>query len=275
MAVHLGGDSWPVPRASAMDEAVRIGTSGWTYKHWRGVFYPEGLPQARWLEHYARYFDTVEINFSFYRLPTFQAFQRWYQRTPPRFCFAVKASRYITHVKRLKDPQESMDRFFERVRGLGHKAGPILWQLPPGLHRDDERLEAFAMALPRAYRHAFEFRHSSWFHESVYRIMEQYGLALVIADHVASPLPRLRRLTANWTYLRFHWGEESGSYSEAQLQSWAGEIRRFREQGADVFAYFNNDPYGYAVRNALRLKEILGSSMWPYEPAGAPSPHAG
>ncbi len=248
---------------------IRIGTSGWVYKHWRNVFYPHGVPQSRWLAFYAEHFDTVEVNFSFYRLPAKQTFASWRQRAAPGFRYAVKGSRYITHLKRLLEPEEHVNRFFERVAGLGDRSGPILWQLPPDLHRDDERLRRFLAALPAEYRSTVEFRHESWHVEPVYELLAEHRVALSIPDHPR--YPQALRLTAGWTYIRFHYGgSPDGDYTPAELDRWADRIRAFRDQGAEVWAYFNNDwlpaqgqpdPRPLALQDALSLRGRLTSTL--------------
>ncbi|MDE3073969.1 MAG: DUF72 domain-containing protein [Chloroflexota bacterium] len=235
--------------------SLRIGTSGWVYKHWRDIFYPPKEPERSWLEFYAQHFDTVEINFSFYRLPAEKTFAGWRQRTPAGFRFAVKGSRYITHVKRLDVERESIDRLAERVDALEDRAGPVLWQLPPEFRRDDGRLKAFLDLLPPRYRHTLELRHHSWLVEPVFDLLQRHGVALCIPDR--SDLPKELRLTANWTYVRFHSGAEGGDYTSRQLDQWAAYIGDFLAKGADVWAYFNNDWGGYAIRNASSLKERL------------------
>lgn len=236
---------------------LRIGTSGWIYPHWRGVFYPPGLRPADWLGYYSAHFDTVEVNYSFYRLPSRAAFAAWRAATPPGFCFAVKGSRFVTHLKRLKDPERHVPRFFERAGALEEKLGPVLWQLPPQLARDDARLAAFLGALPRERRHALEFRHGSWLDPAVYDLLRAHGVALCIADAGGRSLPPEPVLTADWTYLRFHSGLADGAYTEEQLERWAGVVRALRAGGAAVYAYFNNDAHGYAVANARRLRALL------------------
>ncbi len=236
---------------------VRIGCSGWSYAHWRDSVY-EGAPQRVWLERYAALFDTVEVNATFYRLPTVEAVRAWAEQTPPSFVFAVKVSRYLTHVKRLRDLAPGVERFRERIQPLadGSKLGPVLWQLPEGFHRDDARLESALEALPPG-RHAFEFRHESWFAPEVEDLLRAYGAALAIGDHPERPF-QTRALTADWTYLRFHYGSRGrdGNYSERELAGWAEQIRSWRRQG-DVYAYFNNDWRGFAVANAMTLLREL------------------
>jgi uncharacterized protein YecE (DUF72 family) len=238
---------------------VRIGCSGWNYAHWRERVYPKGLPQRRWLEHYATLFDTVEVNTTFYRLPRREAVASWKEESPAGFLFAIKASRYLTHVKRLRDMGEGVARFYERIEPLtgSPKMGPVLWQLPPTFRRDDERL-AGALALLPPGRHCFEFRHESWFVPETYACLRAHDVALVIGDHPKRPW-QAHELTADWTFLRFHYGHRgrNGNYSERELGEWAERIEGWRGR-ADVYAYFNNDWEGYAVANGLRLKELLG-----------------
>jgi uncharacterized protein YecE (DUF72 family) len=233
---------------------VRIGCSGWSYAHWRGVVYPDGLPQRRWLEHYATLFGTVEVNTTFYRLPRRAAVSSWVETTPAGFLFAVKASRYLTHVRRLRDPARGIERFYARIEPLvaSGKLGPVLWQLPENFHRDDERLAEALDAFP-AGRHCVELRHASWFAPDVYALLRERGVALVIGDHPGRPF-QARELTADWTYVRFHHGSRGrrGNYSGRELDTWARRIRAWGRR-ADVFAYFNNDWEGFAVRNARAL----------------------
>jgi len=237
---------------------LRIGCSGWNYGHWRERVYPKGLPARRWLGHYATLFDTVEVNATFYRLPTRSAVAGWVEGSPPGFVFAVKASRYLTHIKRLTDLGEGVRRFYERLEPLlrSSKMGPVLWQLPANFHRADDRLAGALAALPPG-RHCFEFRHESWFVPEVYELLRAHGAALVIGVHKDRPFQSLE-LTADWTFVRFHYGEygRHGNYSERELGSWAERIDEWR-RSADVYAYFNNDWEGYAVKNGLRLKELL------------------
>jgi len=235
---------------------IRIGTSGWVYKHWKGVFYPPELPERSWLEFFCRQFDTVEINNSFYRLPLESTFAAWRKQTPEGFCFAVKASRFITHIKRLKDPADPIERFFSRVQALGPRTGPILWQLPPSMKRDDDRLAAFLAALPRAYRHAFEFRHKSWLDAAVYGLLAEYDAALCIPDR--PDLPCAVERPASWSYVRLHGSAENGGrYDAAELDRWAERIRRLRADDAAVYVYFNNDQRGFAIDNARALRDKL------------------
>jgi uncharacterized protein YecE (DUF72 family) len=238
---------------------VHVGCSGWNHAHWRERVYPKGLPAFRWLEHYATLFDTVEVNATFYRLPGREAVARWVEQTPPGFTFAVKASRYLTHLKRLTDLESGIERFYERIEPLtaSPKMGPVLWQLPGNFHRDDERLANALRVLPRG-RHCFEFRHESWFAPEVYELLRGHGVALVIGDHPQRPF-QTHELTADWTFVRFHYGKRgrNGNYSESELEEWRDRIAAWRHS-AVVFAYFNNDWLGYAVKNALWLKQQLG-----------------
>jgi uncharacterized protein YecE (DUF72 family) len=236
-----------------------IGCSGWNYADWRGPVYPPGVPTRRWLEHYATLFDTVEVNSSFYRLPRASAVAAWVAATPPGFVFAVKASRYLTHIRRLRELAPGVALLLERLEPMiaAGKLGPVLWQLPESFRRDDERLAAALAVLP-AGRNCFEFRHASWFHPDVYALLREHGVALVIGDHPARPF-QTHELTASWTFVRFHYGARGrgGNYSERELDAWAARLAAWRARG-DVYAYFNNDWHGHAVTDALWLKERLG-----------------
>lgn len=252
-----------MPKRITKKPTTLIGTSGFVYPHWGGdVFYPEALPQRKWLEYYCEHFDTVELNVAFYRLPTEQAFESWYKRTPKGFAFALKGSRFITHVKRLKDCQGPLKLYFTRARLLKEKLSIVLWQLPPRFKKDTQRLQSFIKYLkPYAnYRHAFEFRDESWMAEEVYEWLRGAGMAICEADWPGMPqgLP----VTASFAYLRRHgpeaeWGLYSGCYSKAALRRDARRIKGWLKQGRDVYVYFNNDAEGWAVRNALELKEML------------------
>jgi uncharacterized protein YecE (DUF72 family) len=239
-------------------KSVRIGCSGWNYGHWRERVYPRGCPPARWLGFYAGLFDTVEINNTFYRLPKRNAVARWVEQTPDEFCFAVKMSRYITHIKRLTDLEGGLERFYERIEPLARspKLGPVLWQLPPTFKRNDERLAAALDALPPG-RHCFEFREPSWYVDDVYAALREHGVALVIPDSPKYPF-RTLELTADWTFVRFHHGSRGrrGNYSESELEEWAGRIDGWRRD-VDVYVYFNNDWEGFAVENGRWLRRRL------------------
>jgi uncharacterized protein YecE (DUF72 family) len=238
--------------------AVRIGCSGWNYAHWRERVYPKGLPSRRWLAHYAELFDTVEINNTFYRLPRRESVAAWVAESPPGFLFAVKASRFLTHMKRLTDMGQGVRRFYGRIEPLveSPKMGPVLWQLPENFHRNDERLAGALAHLPPG-RHCFEFRHASWFHDDIYELLRRHSAALVIGDHPERPF-QTHELTADWTFIRFHYGSRGrgGNYSERELGEWAQRIESWCES-AEVYAYFNNDWNGYAVRNALLLRKMI------------------
>ena len=237
---------------------VRIGCSGWNYQHWRELIYAKGLPPSRWLEHYATLFDTVEVNSTFYRLPRVEAVARWVEQTPPDFVFTIKASRYLSHIKRLTELEGGVQRFYERIEPLvrSPKLGPVLWQLPGNFRRDDDRLAAALEALP-AGRHCFEFRHESWFVPEVYELLRSHAVALVIGDHPERPF-QTHELTADWTFVRFHHGHRGrkGNYSETELEEWAGPLDEWRRR-VEVYAYFNNDWRGYAVFNGLWLQKRL------------------
>jgi len=239
---------------------VHIGCSGWNYKHWRGRFYPKGLPASRWLEHYTTAFDTVEVNATFYRLPSTDAVGHWVDTAPDRFIFATKASRYLTHVKRLTTVADGVRRFAERIEPLSRtpKMGPVLWQLPENFHRDDERLAGALAELPTEWRHCFEFRHSSWFAAEVMDLLREHRVALVIGDHPERPF-QTRELTTDWTYVRLHYGSRGrrGNYSPAELETWKRRIAAWRRE-AEVFVYANNDWEGFAIDNALWLRSHLG-----------------
>ena len=238
---------------------VHVGCSGWNYRDWRGTVYPQGVPPSRWLEHYATLFDTVEVNSTFYRLASRDAVARWVEQTPEHFVFALKASRYLTHIKRLTDLGQGIERFYERVEPLvgTPKLGPVLWQLPESFHRDDERLAGALKALPGG-RHCFEFRHESWFAADVYALLREHGVALVVGDMPKRPFQSYE-MTADWTFVRFHFGARGrrGNYSESELDEWAQRIAAWRER-VEVYAYFNNDWEGFAVRNGLWLRRRLG-----------------
>lgn len=238
---------------------VRVGCSGWQYADWRERFYPKGLPQRRWLEFYARTFDTVEVNATFYRLARPDAVAAWLEQVPADFVFAVKGSRYLTHMRRLLDRERGLERFYASIAPLARspQLGPVLWQLPPDFRRDDVRLQAWLEALPPG-RHALEFRHASWLHPDVFGILHAHGAALVIADDPRRvEVPHV--VTTEWSFVRLHHGRRGrrGNYSDAELEEWAARVRDLATHG-EVFAYFNNDWEGFAVANAKRLKRLLG-----------------
>ena len=235
---------------------IRIGTSGWVYPHWREIFYPAKLRQKNWFSYYAEYFDTVEINNTFYRLPTDTAFAKWRSQAPPGFLYAVKASRFLTHMKKLKDPEQPLQTFMEHAALLGATLGPILYQLPPCWHVNLPRLESFLALLPGQYQHVIEFRDPSWLIDEVFQLMERYHVSHCIHD--MAPLQVDFRVTASPVYLRLHGGpDHGGDYSVAELETLAERIDDWHSQGLDVFVYFNNDNNCYAIRNAQELKNLL------------------
>ncbi|RTR06120.1 DUF72 domain-containing protein [Halomonas nitroreducens] len=233
---------------------AHIGTSGYQYAHWRGVFYPDALPRERWLGHYAEHFATVEINNTFYRLPEATTFRAWRDAVPDGFRFAVKFSRFGSHIKKLKDPQATIGHFLDAAGLLGDRLGPILVQLPGRWRVNAERLDAFLEAAPAEHRWALEFRDPSWLCDAVYRVLQAHGVALcwhdMLPDHP-------RRLTAGWTYLRLHGDHYRGSYSPQYLSALAQRVRDLAEDGHEAYAYFNNDEAGHAVENARRLQRYL------------------
>lgn len=244
---------------------IAVGTSGWSYDDWDGPFYPTGFPRSRWFEHYVTRFPTVEVNYSFYRLPSERTVARWHDEAPDRFRFAVKGSRFITHVRRLSDCEEEVDRFMERVRGLQTFLGAVLWQLPPTLERDLELLDGFLALLPGGVRHAIEFRHRSWLVEETFDALRARGVALVSVS--SSQMPADRAVTADFVYVRFHGlGEGSAhDYTADELRPWVRFLRETHERGLDGYAYFNNDARARAPKNAGELAEALGEAAvtWP------------
>jgi uncharacterized protein YecE (DUF72 family) len=236
---------------------ARVGCSGWEYKHWRGDFYPLTVPRSRWFEHYAATFDTVEINNTFYRLPEDRTFAAWAERAPAGFVYAVKASRFLTHMKKLKDPEEPLDRLFSRMRPLRRHLGPVLYQLPPGWKLDRARLEHFLQALPTDTRHVLEFRDPSWYADEVAGMLERFRVALCLHDMQGSATGRER--VGPFVYVRFHGasGRYGGGYSEDRLEGWADWLDTQRAAGIDVYAYFNNDVGGHAPRDAATLRRFL------------------
>lgn len=232
---------------------ARIGTSGYQYRHWRGDFYPAGVPQRRWLEHYAGVFDTVEINATFYRLPSAKTVAGWHDRVPDGFRFAVKFSRYGSHIKRLKDPAASLDPFREVVAGLGDRLGPVLLQLPPRWGADPQRLDAFLAAAPD-FRWAVELRSPDWFQPAVFDCLERHNAALCLTDHTP---PDQWRLTADWTYLRFHGRDHDEPFGEARCREWADWLRASVPVDGEAWVFFNNDAHALAPADAGRLRAYL------------------
>jgi uncharacterized protein YecE (DUF72 family) len=239
---------------------VHVGCSGWVYPHWRELFYPKDVPQRAWLAYYGQHFDTVEINNTFYRLASPAAAEGWVEHSPDGFIFAVKMSRYMTHYKRLTMLERGTKRFYEPLQALtrAEKLGPVLWQFPENFHRDVERLAGALKALPPG-RHAFEFRHESWFNDDVYELLGEHGAALVISDESSRWVKTPHVRAADWTYIRFHHGSRGrhGNYSRSEIETWARRISQWRRD-TEVYAYFNNDWEGYAIRNARLLKDRLG-----------------
>lgn len=236
---------------------VRIGTSGWSYDHWQAVFYPEQLPATQRLEFYARQFRSVEINSSFYRLPARQTLQHWYDGTPADFRFSIKASRYITHMKKLGEPRKSVAPLLERIGTLADKLGPVLFQLPPRWHFNADRLEAFLASLSREFRYAFEFRDPNWLNEQTYALLANHNAAFCIYELDGFQTPR--QVTSDFTYVRLHGPATAyqGSYDAETLADWAGHLAAQAAQGIGGYCYFDNDQYGYAVNNAATLQAML------------------
>ncbi len=240
-----------------MPGKLYVGTSGWHYPHWRGVFYPAGMAPGDYLSFYAAHFNTVELNNSFYRLPTRDAFVAWGDRVPHEFVFALKASRYITHRNKLKDPQPAVDHLMTNASGLAGKLGPVLFQLPPRWHANPVRLSEFLQVLPTSHRYAFEFRDPTWLTEDVFEILREHGCALCVASSPAWPEERC--VTADFLFLRFHGGKElyGSDYSRHELSDYASWARPEWKEGKDLYAYFNNDAEGHAIGNALEFRGLL------------------
>jgi len=242
-----------------------IGTSGWNYAHWQDVFYPQGLSQGKWLQYYAEFFNCVELNVTFYRLVQKQTFQNWREKTPQDFYFVAKGSRFITHIKKLQQAQEPLNLFIDNAIGLKEKLAAVLWQLPASLKKDLKGLESFLRLLKKTeIRQVFEFRNITWFDEEVYAVLKKYNACLCIAH--SSRFPCIKEVTADFLYLRFHGGGllYSSEYSEQELKEWADFAKKFSGAGSafgtkikEIFAFFNNDAYGYALKNALRFRELL------------------
>jgi uncharacterized protein YecE (DUF72 family) len=249
-------------RKSSMthDANIHIGTSGWQYSHWKGPFYPQELSMDDWLAYYAERFHTVEINNSFYQLPTKETLRQWRSKVPENFIFSFKASRFITHMKKLKDPESSLSRLLEVVSSLDGKLGPILFQLPPKWRFNPDRFFDFLESLPSEYRYAFELRDPSWLDHRAYEALTEVGAAFCIYELAGRMSPK--EITADFVYIRLHGPENvpyMGQYATKTLAGWAGAISSWSAQGRDVFCYFDNDEAGYAAQDALRLQEMLGS----------------
>jgi uncharacterized protein YecE (DUF72 family) len=237
---------------------VWLGTSGWQYRHWRERFYPKSVPQRAWLEYYAERFDTVEVNNAFYRLPERSTFEAWRDRTPPGFIVTVKASRFLTHIKRLREPAEPVARLMDRAAGLGHRLGPVLLQLPPDFRCDLGRLDETLAEFPIGVRVAVEPRHDSWYTDDLADLLRRHNAAFCLADTPARRSPNWR--TSDWGYLRFHEGRASPRpcYGRSALRRWAERLAAQWAPEDDVFTYFNNDPEGCAIRDAIVFARELG-----------------
>jgi uncharacterized protein YecE (DUF72 family) len=241
---------------------IRIGTSGYHYKHWLGRYYPEGMKPSEMLAHYLRDFDTVELNNTFYQLPNESTFDNWKKSTPADFLYAVKGSRFITHMIKLKDAQRGLTNFLPRAERLGKKLGPILWQLPPGWKLNLERLEEFLGTLPRKHDYTFELRNETWMTDEVFALLRKYNAAFCIYELAGYQSPL--EITADWTYVRLHGPtafKYQGSYSDAQLAEWADRIKRWSRTMKAIYVYFDNDDSAYAVDNALTLKRMVAKAM--------------
>jgi uncharacterized protein YecE (DUF72 family) len=241
---------------------IRIGTSGYHYSHWRGTFYPEKLPQKQWLAYYLEHFDTVELNNTFYKLPTFDAMASWRDNTPPNFLFAVKGSRFITHNLKLSRPENAINNILPRAEVLGPKLGPILWQLPPKWRVNTQRIEEFLETLPRYHRYTFEFREPSWLTAKIYELLERYNAAFCIYQLAGFQSPVLT--TADFVYIRLHGPNDrkyQGSYERGVMRRWARQIENWYDLGKSVYVYFDNDQAGFAAHNALVLRKLLSATQ--------------
>lgn len=238
---------------------IFIGTSGWNYNHWKGTFYPKDSSREDWFSLYQSRFPTVEINNTFYRLPSVGTVDSWYNNCRNDFVYSVKASRYITHMKKLKDPRESTESFFSVIRRLGEKTGPILFQLPPKWNRNTERLKQFLESVPDEYDYTFEFRDPSWFHEDIYSVLSRNSSAFCMYQLEGTESPK--KLTADFVYIRLHGpdGAYRGKYGKKELSGWAGAIYSWKQQGKKVYCYFDNDEQGYAPQNASDLIDMMGA----------------
>ena len=242
--------------------SINIGTSGWHYAHWKGPFYPEELPVKHFLDYYTRYFQTAELNNTFYHLPSEKAIAEWRDTVPDGFVFAVKASRYITHMKKLKEPEQTLSTFLKRIAILGDKLGPILFQLPPYWHFNLERLKTFLQALPHNFQYAFEFRDESWINDDTIEVLREYNAGFCIYDFAGTQSPKI--VTSDLIYVRLHGptAAYAGQYSNETLLAWAKDFVNWKIKGKQIFCYFDNDEAGYAVKDALRLKEMVGKNHY-------------
>ncbi|HEX2910109.1 MAG TPA: DUF72 domain-containing protein [Chloroflexia bacterium] len=240
------------------NKLIKIGCSGYLYRHWRSLFYPPELPSSRWLQFYSQHFATLELNNTFYNLPTATTFDHWRDTTPADFIFSVKASRFLTHMKKLKEPQEALAQLFERAGHLGPKLGPVLYQLPPRWRFNLERLTTFLEALPKGYRHTIEVRDQSWLIPQFFAALEKYGVAYCISSLPLYKTPVVA--TAPFVYFRFHGSGQiyDYCYTQEEIKYWSTEVQQFAEQGYPVYVYFDNDPHAYAIRNAFELIANIG-----------------
>lgn len=235
---------------------IHIGTSGWSYDHWKENFYPKGLKSREWLNYYSDFFSTVEVNSTFYHSPKESTIQSWYAQVPQEFLFSIKANRYITHLKRLNDCAESLEFFYKNIKDLKSKTGPILFQLPPSFKINKDRLVEFTHLLNDKYLHVFEFRHQSWYIDEIYELLSKKKIALCITDLNGSLSPE--EITADFTYLRLHGPQKAyqGSYGKAKLKWWKKKIEKW-SSNTSVYCYFDNDEKGFAVKDAGMLKSFF------------------
>jgi uncharacterized protein YecE (DUF72 family) len=244
-------------RSKTKGKKIYIGTSGWSYDHWKGRFYPEDLKKKDWLSFYSEHYDTVELNNTFYHLPKESTFEKWARQSPDDFVFCVKASRYITHVKKLNEPKDSVGKFMSRAQKLGDKLGPVLYQIPPNLHKNAERLEEFLKVLPQGVENFVEFRHKSWLCDEIYKLLDEYNVGFCIHDLADGWCEKV--ITGKKIYLRFHGasGKYEGSYSDEQLEEWAKWIKKQESKVDHIYAYFNNDVNAQAIKNSRSLSEFV------------------
>lgn len=237
--------------------SVKIGTSGWNYDHWRGSFYPENLPRKDWLKFYSSKFNTVEINNSFYQLPSEKNILEWRKTVPLNFVFSIKASRYITHMKKLKDPEDALFTFINRIKILKNKSGPILFQLPPNWKFNKARITSFLNLLPEHFRYTMEFRNESWWNDDCFELLQKYRVAFCIYELAGKLTPKT--ITADFIYIRLHGPGDAyqGQYDSKTLSGWAGALHSWKDQGKTVYCYFDNDEKGYAAKDALSLQNML------------------
>jgi len=243
---------------------IRIGTSGWYYNHWSGLFYPANLPKTRWFQYYAEHFDSVEVNNTFHQLPKQESVKKWYAQAPKNFIYTVKANRYITHIKRLKNASDALERFFETVDLLKQKLGPVLYQLPPSLQKDLDLLGGFIRLLPKNRIAVFEFRHKSWYSDDTFELLNKFNVGFCVHDMPSKQSPRIN--TGNIIYIRFHGSTEkySGNYTKSTLKDWVHWLKEQNKKARRIYIYFNNDFNAFAVENAKQIKEqILKDKIFP------------